>query len=171
MARNLAGPYPSAIMDIAAFRGSGPGALLLGAALLTSMVAGCGNSDQTKKQVGALEKQLTAMRADQDRLEERLSVLEIDSRKQDDRARREPAAADERLSRPRLKVIHMGPDDAPPGEPAQAEPEPAPAEPGAERPVIRGTGDRVIKMYDAAAQGGSSAGKRHAEDPRRAVKD
>ncbi len=99
-----------------------------------------------KKQVAGLETQVTTMRADQDRLEERLAALELTS-SQAARGPSSPAA--ERVERPRLKVIHLAPDD----EGAAAEPanEPAPSAPSdsaAHRPIIRGTGDRVIKVGD-----------------------
>ncbi|HEX4340095.1 MAG TPA: hypothetical protein VH062_29510 [Polyangiaceae bacterium] len=103
-----------------------------------------------KKQVAGLETQVTSMRADQDRLEERLAALELSN----SQAARSPASspASERVERPRLKVIHLAPDE--PG--AQAEPanEPSPQSPAdsaAHRPIIRGTGDRVIKVGDGEA--------------------
>jgi hypothetical protein len=88
------------------------------------------------------------MRADQDRLEERLAALEL-SASQSSHAGSAPAA--ERVERPRLKVIHLSPDD----DGASAEPvneAPAPASnDSARRPIIRGTGDRVIKVGDGEA--------------------
>ena len=130
-------------MDKAAFfppRGS-----VLGFAVFAALAAfGCGGSDSLKKQVTGLETQLTTMRADQDRLEERLAALELSSQN----TRAQPSATVERVQRPRLKVIHLAPEEeAPP--PAPAESGSAPNAPDStHRPIIRGTGDRVIKVGD-----------------------
>jgi hypothetical protein len=121
-------------------RSSAVGLLLV---VVPGLVA-CGGNDGLKKQVAGLETQLTAMRADQDRLEERLAAVELGGPAT---AHRAPSAAVERVERPRLKVIHLAPDDqAAPPEPA--EPPAAPADAAAHRPIIRGTGDRVIKVGD-----------------------
>lgn len=112
----------------------------LGAAVLAT---GCGSSDRLKKQVSQLESQITAMRGDQDRLEERLSALELAPPSS---ARASAPEADERVERPRLKVIHLGPETEQGGmEPADA---PAPTGQSGSRPIIRGTGDRIIKVGD-----------------------
>ena len=131
-------------MDNAAFFGPRCPALVL-ALLAGSAAFGCAGSDSLKKEVKAFETQLTAMRADQDRLEERLAALELSTQS----AKAEPSAAVERVQRPRLKVIHLSPDDE---APAATSPEPSStpnaADSAAHRPVIRGTGDRVIKVGD-----------------------
>jgi hypothetical protein len=111
-------------------------------------ILGCSSSDALKKQVGSLETQVTAMRADQDRLEERLAAVELSSPVASRPGHAGPTA--ERVEHPRLKVIQLGPEG---DEPAAAEPAPAPAGGGASegagrRPIIRGTGDRVIKVGD-----------------------
>jgi len=133
-------------MDNRAFFGLRSSAM--GLLLAPLAVVACGGNDGLKKQVAGLETQITAMRADQDRLEERLAALELGG---PPAAHRAPtAAAAERVERPRLKVIHLSPDDqAAPAEPA--EPAPAPADAAAHRPIIRGTGDRVIKVGDGDA--------------------
>ena len=118
--------------------------------LLGPAVCGCAGTDRLKKQVSGLETQLTAMRADQDRLEERLAALELSSPLT-------PAAkASERVEHPRLKVIHLGPEEpeaaAPPAEVAPTHP----ADPAGHRPIIRGTGDRVIKLGDGDADESTS---------------
>ena len=116
--------------------------------LLASAIFGCSGTDRLKKQVSGLETQLTAMRADQDRLEERLAAVELNAAV----PRQAPAAAADRVERPRLKVIHLAPD----GPEASSEPAVAPpsaaAEPAGRRPIIRGTGDRVIKVGDPESQ-------------------
>lgn len=57
-------------MHIVGFRPKGRDALLLSAALaVSSALIGCSNSDQTRKQLGALEKQISPMRADAVRME------------------------------------------------------------------------------------------------------
>lgn len=124
-------------MDIAGFRPGSRGALVIGAILaMTSGLAGCSHSDQTRKQLGAFE-QITARRTDQDRLEERLSVLEI-------HARRKPEAAS------RSKVTHVAPND--PADAESPDVESAPVDIASLRPLIRGTGDRFIKMLDPETQ-------------------
>ena len=117
--------------------------------LLCSAVIGCGGSDRLKKQVSALESEITAMRADQDRLEERLSAVELAAQVPKTAA---AAPTAERVERPRLKVIHLAPEDTEsPVEAAAPEATPAATpEPAGHRPVIRGTGDRVIKVGDEA---------------------
>jgi hypothetical protein len=118
------------------------------AVLLFPALSACAGSNGLKKQVAGLETQVTTMRADQDRLEERLSALEL-STGQSSRGGGAPAA--ERVERPRLKVIRLSPDD----EGAAAEPASEPPAPStndsAHRPIIRGTGDRVIKVGDGDA--------------------
>lgn len=120
---------------------------------------GCGTSDQLQRQVARLEKQLVAVRADADRMEERLAQIELSNRRADavrtDTRSREGAT--DRVERPRLKVIHVTPD-APSGD--EAADTSVPTDSSVKRPVIRGTGDRVIKMFDV-----DSAAKRSGERP------
>lgn len=109
---------------------------------------GCGSSDRLKKQISSLETQLTAVRADQDRLEERLAAVELSSNAPSRVAAKSTA---DRVERPRLKVIHLSPDEEPAAatEPAdESSANPTKGEPS-RRPIIRGTGDRVIKAFDA----------------------
>jgi hypothetical protein len=114
--------------------------------LFCPAVTGCSGSDRLKKQVSGLESQVTAMRADQDRLEERLAAIELGAS-----VPRSPGHASgserERLEHPRLKVIHLAPDEPTSSVEPVDEPAVAPAS-SAHRPIIRGTGDRVIKMGD-----------------------
>jgi hypothetical protein len=152
LARGAAAPYHSRPMDHAAFFAPRYPALVL-ALLAGSALFGCAGSESLKKEVKGFETQLTAMRADQDRLEERLAALELSTQS----ARAEPSAAVERVQRPRLKVIHLSPDDE---APAATSPEPSStpnAADSARRPVIRGTGDRVIKVGDG--ESGESTSK------------
>jgi len=100
-----------------------------------------------KKQVASLETQLTAVRADQDRLEERLAAVELASQTPT-RAPAPPAA--DRVEHPRLKVIHLAPEDessaaSEPSDETSASPT---KDAASHRPIIRGTGDRVIKAFD-----------------------
>jgi len=109
---------------------------------------GCGGSDQLKKQVAALETQLTAVRADQDRLEERLAAVELSSTVP---SRTAAKGAADRVDHPRLKVIHLSPEDeaASATEPSdESSTSPTKGAPS-KRPIIRGTGERVIKAFDA----------------------
>lgn len=126
--------------------GRAPAALsaFLGALCLV----GCGHGDQLKKQIAALETQLTAVRADQDRAEERIAALELASSVP---SRATPARAPDRVDHPRLKVIHLSPEDetsaaTEPSDESSANPTKAAP---SRRPIIRGTGDRVIKAFDA----------------------
>jgi hypothetical protein len=123
---------------------------VLGAALVSGSLAlfGCGGSGQLKKQVTALEAQLTAVRADQDRLEERLAAVELSSSVP---SRSIAKSGGDRVDHPRLKVIHLSPEDeaATATEPAdESSTSPTKGAPS-RRPIIRGTGDRVIKAFDA----------------------
>jgi outer membrane murein-binding lipoprotein Lpp len=122
-------------------------AALAFAVLATPAVSGCGGgSDALKKQVTSLETQLTTVRADQDRLEERMAALEL-SAPVPSRAAKGTTPAP--VEHPRLKVIHLSPDQAGPA----ADPGGPPSTDGADstgrRPAIRGTGDKVIKTGDA----------------------
>jgi outer membrane murein-binding lipoprotein Lpp len=135
-------------MDNTAFRGLRRTAAILAVAL-SPLASGCAGNDGLRKQVTGLETQVTSMRADQDRLEERLAALELTSSQAAHESRNHPGPASERIERPRLKVIHLAPDDD--GAAAEPSNEPAPPSAGdsaAHRPVIRGTGDRVIKVGD-----------------------
>jgi TolA-binding protein len=102
-----------------------------------------------------MESQLTALQADQDRLEERLEALELRGAVS---ARASQRTAEREAERPRLKIIRLSPDD-PSGGGGAAPPVPDRAEPEPEdnRPVIRGQGDRVIKVGDPEAVNRSEA--------------
>src|SRR5688572_21782279 len=119
---------------------------------------GCSGNEAMKKQLAELDKELVAVRADQDRLEERLQAMEL-SAAAGAQARSEGAASAPRgIERPRLKVVRMAPDE--PGAPTDTDAvapgqRPEPGEgipPGPDssdaRPVIRGSGDRLIKTGD-----------------------
>lgn len=133
--------------DTRDFLGRSPAAI--GATLaLGSFLTGCGSSDHLKKQIGSLETQITAMRADQDRMEERLAAVELSSSVTPRTAAKH---ASDRIDHPRLKVIHLSPDDeaAVATEPSdESSANPTKGTPS-RRPIIRGTGDRVIKAFDA----------------------
>lgn len=140
-------------MEAAIFPAPGPsfrarGRLALAAWALTGAL-GCSSSDAMKKQVTALETQVTALRADHDRMEERLAAMELTAR-----APAAPARA-AREEHPRLKVIQVAP-----GEDA-TEVAPVPdgegsSEGGGKRPVIRGSGDRIIKTGDGEQPGAAA---------------
>jgi TolA-binding protein len=134
-------------------RASSPSTVTLTAVLALLGAMGCGGGkDDLKKQVRSLETQVTTLRADADRLEERLQALELGgagAARQESRAEGD----EQRQERPRLKTIRLAPEDEPPPSPAVEVP--ATPEPESEggRPVIRGTGDRVIKTGDASPSG------------------
>jgi hypothetical protein len=124
------------------------------ALVLCSGVCGCASSDRLKKQVADLENQVTSMRADQDRMEERLAAVELNVAT----APRAPAApAAERVEHAPLKVVHLAPSDdsESPVEPVDSSAAASPDSP-TRRPIIRGTGDRVIKVGDGDASDDSS---------------
>lgn len=134
----------------------GTTAALVFAVLALPAVTACGGSDGLKKQVASLETQLTSVRADQDRLEERLAALELAS-PVPSRAAKGASPSPETVEHPRLKVIHLSPDQAgPAAHPGDAPASDAP-ESGGRRPSIRGTGDRVIKTGDADDESSQNA--------------
>jgi len=126
--------------------------------LAAPAVTGCGGSDALKKQVASLETQLTSVRADQDRLEERLAALELAT---PEPARSSKAAQPQTVEHPRLKVIHLSPDQAGPA----AQPGDATSGDGeganGRRPAIRGTGDKIIKTGDADDASTLNGGAKH----------
>ncbi len=121
---------------------------------LAAVLSACGGNDALQKHVKALETQLTGLRADQDRLEERLAALELASAVPSKAA---PRADAEAVEHPRLKVIHLSPDEEDRPAPESAELQdrggkdkaPASEDAPGRRPIIRGTGDRVIKVGDS----------------------
>jgi hypothetical protein len=126
-------------------------AIFGGVCALGVWVGGCGGgSDQLKQKVKGLENQLMTLRADADRLEERLQAVELEAAvaAAAGQERRDSGASE----RARLKVIRLAPDEQ---GPAETRPASAPAQGGAEddggaRPSIRGTGDRLIKTGDGS---------------------
>jgi hypothetical protein len=137
-------------MNQSAFLGSIGRTARAASLLLCSGVFGCSSTDHLKKQVAALESEITAMRADHDRLEERLSAVELSAAVP--RTPATPAPTAELVERPRLKVIHLAPEDTEttveqPDAPASVAPDTG----SSHRPIIRGTGDRVIKVGDGEA--------------------
>jgi hypothetical protein len=142
-------PYAPEAMAYRAIFGRSSRVLGVAVAFASSALFGCGGSDQLKKQVASLETQLTSVRADQDRLEERLAAVELASSVP---PRTAPASqGQERVEHPRLKVIHLAPEDesSSASEPSdESSANPTKGQPS-RRPIIRGTGDRVIKAFDA----------------------
>jgi hypothetical protein len=130
-------------------------AVPLFAAFAAASTLGCSSSDSLKKQISGLETQITAMRADQDRLEERLAAVELSSAVPSRTAPPTSASA-KALEHPRLKVIHLSPDQV--GGPPESVDGPSSAAPegAGERPTIRGTGDRIIKTGDGDRGGEST---------------
>jgi outer membrane murein-binding lipoprotein Lpp len=120
---------------------------LLMSAVAAATTVGCGGSESLKKQIAGLETQITSMRADQDRLEERLAAVELASAVPS-RAAPGVASARPSVEHPRLKVIHLSPDQV--GSSPESVDGPASAAPDGTgpRPTIRGTGDRIIKTGD-----------------------
>ncbi|HEX4473762.1 MAG TPA: hypothetical protein VH142_01720 [Polyangiaceae bacterium] len=131
-----------------------------------SAVTGCAGSNPMKKQVVALQTEVTELRADQDRLEERLAAVELSGTTH---AKAPSVSAAPRVEHPRLKVVHLSPD-------AEAESSDEPVDAPAvdtdktsadRRPIIRGTGDRVVKVGDAEGSDDGAASAELAKEAHR----
>ncbi len=134
---------------------------LAGLVLLLSVWApGCGGSaDAQKKRVRELEEELTQLQNSHDRLEERVTSLELSrpdprtepkasaaSKPESSAAPAEERALPATLERPPLKVFKLGPNAGAPPHPAAPAEEVASEEGSDEpRPVIRGQGQRIEK--------------------------
>lgn len=109
-----------------------------------------------------MERQLTAVQADHDRLAERVEAVELSAVVTARAVEHEREARADREQRPPLKVIRLEPDGSeetrPPATPAPSEAAAPPDADSAPRPVIRGQGDRVIKIGDDEASDPSSDG-------------
>jgi hypothetical protein len=105
-----------------------------------------------KKRLKGLETELVAVRADHDRLEERLDAVELSSAIV---VRDHEQRAVQVEGRPRLKVIRLAPEHSEPAPRSAPEtpPSTAPDAPAAEeeRPIIRGTGDNVVRSGATSA--------------------
>ena len=143
---------------------------LLAAALLFTL--GCGKDhDVTEKRLRQLQDELTRLQNSSDRLEERLTAVEL-SRAQSAPVQTASNAAPETLERPPLKVVRLGPEQ-PKAQPSEPEPSRTPAsEPSSGSPseppaveddgthtLIRGQGSRLETRVSRRKSAGS-AGKR-----------
>ena len=123
---------------------------LLGSAgiLMCLGLASCAGDEATEKRLGALQAELDRVQNRADRLEERLTAVEVQNQKRTVRIDEDTEASD----RPTLKVVKLSPDDS--LEPAAATPEGAAkqADDDGPRPVIRATGqgEGRIDHLDAA---------------------
>jgi len=126
-----------------------------------------GQADAQKKRIRELEEELTRLQNTHDRLDERLTSLELSrsapeesassSGKSDRQAGDQPPAAN--LERPPLKVFKLGPsaNGAAPA-PVAVEEEPEGDEDrGEPRPLIRGSGQKVEKAPGSPKPAGSKA--------------
>jgi len=110
-----------------------------------------------KKHVVALENEVRRLRADADRTDERIAALELASQVA---SRPAPEPSHARVEHPRLKIIHLSPDDddaEPTDEPVDVPPSESATAPSDRRPIIRGTGDRVIKVGDLQSSDDTSS--------------
>src|SRR5262245_19563514 len=134
--------------------------------------AGCGKDhDATEKRLRQLQDELTRLQNSSDRLEERLTVLEL--RPLEASAPHAAAAevAPETLERPPLQVVRLAPGESK-TQPAEAEPpranpqdpaaagssaesEPVPAGDDGTRTLIRGQGSRIETRVSRRKSGGS----------------
>jgi hypothetical protein len=128
--------------------------------------AACGGeSDAQKKRIRELEEELTRLQNSHDRIDERVTSLEVTRSAPDESA--SPQAESEQaapqpqvanLERPPLKVFKLGPSTNGGGTPAAVEQEPPVDEDSGEpRPVIRGSGQNVQKASGSAPAPGSKA--------------
>lgn len=116
-------------------------------ALSSALLVGCGGgTKKLEKQVASLQDELAELQGDYDMISDRLTGLEAQVQAGALRGAADSATADaepgaERIERPRLKVIRVGPGSsaAPPAHPPSEDP----AESEGTRPVIRGSGDKA----------------------------
>jgi hypothetical protein len=128
-------------------------------------VACGGEADAHKKRIRELEEELTRLQNTHDRLDERVTSLELSRQAPEEASNPAPKSADEpseqpqtaNLERPPLKVFRL----APPGNGAAAAPvaveEQAEEETGEARPVIRGRGQNIEKAAGTPAQASPKA--------------
>ncbi|MCC6217015.1 MAG: hypothetical protein IT376_19300 [Polyangiaceae bacterium] len=107
-----------------------------------------------KRRIAQLEDQVTRLRNDADRLEERLAITESGAPRPGAPAAagasapREPEGAGDE-QRPPLRVVRLEPDGAPAEAPAaEAAPEGEPAEDPAPRPVVRVQGSKLTTRFE-----------------------
>jgi hypothetical protein len=102
------------------------------------LTAACGgNKDALEKRVSGLQEEVTRLQNGNDRLAERLQALELSMMRSEPRAATEKPPSDDRVVRPPLKVVHMGPGSE--GAVEEEAPEPT-AQPEAPRPVLKDHG-------------------------------
>ena len=143
--------------------------------LATLVLGGCsGDREAMEKRVKQLEEELTRIQNSHDRIDERVTAVELNghalatqARAEIDQESGEPA----RLERPPLKIVKLAPRPDPRGgEPGPVDQngteasEPAtPEEPAGPRPVIRGRGKNVQTTSSGkGAAGGSALGQNSA---------
>jgi outer membrane murein-binding lipoprotein Lpp len=104
------------------------------------VVAGCGSSkDSVEKKLSSLRDEVTLLQNEHDRMAERMQALEIKAMQAAPQRAAAAEEPEERVVRPQLRVVKVGPGseaesaDAPAEESAPPAPEPA----DAKRPVIR----------------------------------
>ena len=139
---------------------------LFGLLVAAAVCTGCGGqADAQKKRIRELEEELTRLQNTHDRLDERVTSLEL-SRSAPEESPSTPAKADSaeppqaaNLERPPLKVFRLGPSaNGTSVAPAAVEQEaPGDDDSGEPRPVIRGSGQNVQKASGTAAPAGSKA--------------
>jgi hypothetical protein len=129
---------------------------------------GCaGEADAQKKRIRELEEELTRLQNTHDRLDERVTSLEVSrSVPQENTSKASQSAESEdpdrpqtaALERPPLKVFKLGPgaSGGPPAAAAEEEP-PGDDERGEPRPLIRGRGQHVEKAAGSPGSAGSKA--------------
>lgn len=108
---------------------------------LVLLCAACGgNKDALEKKVSGLQEEVTRLQNGNDRLAERLQAVELGVMRSEPRSLTEkPSSEDkDRVVRPPLKVVHMGPGNENVAEEEVAEPTPAPET--EKRPVLKDYG-------------------------------
>jgi hypothetical protein len=108
---------------------------------LVLLCAACGgNKDALEKKVSGLQEEVTRLQNGNDRLAERLQAVEMGMLKSEPRSLSQSSAENDkdRVVRPPLKVVHVGPGSENVAEEEAAEPTPAPVE--EKRPVLKDYG-------------------------------
>jgi hypothetical protein len=107
---------------------------------LVLLCAACGgNKDALEKKVSGLQEEVTRLQNGNDRLAERLQAVELGIMKSEpSMSEKRTAEEKDRVVRPPLKVVHVGPGNENIAEEAAAEPTPEPEQ--EKRPVLKDYG-------------------------------
>ncbi len=102
---------------------------------------GCSHQDPADRSAEQLKSEISKLQADRDRIDERLGALEAADQRRDGEAK--PPAPGSPEAAPRLPVVRVGDDHAPPLPPTDGEAPDIETGTGDPRPVVEVTGSRV----------------------------